>query len=74
MLLIESRKPSSFAVRREVILAGFVEFVRDFAEFVFVVALLVLIAWRRVKTYQDTFGESRTKIQTLFGKDRWWQP
>jgi len=54
-------------------MASLIEFVKDFAEFVFVVALIGLIAWRRTKNYQDAFGESQTKFQTLFGKDRWWQ-
>jgi hypothetical protein len=54
-------------------LSGVIEFAKDLAGFVIVMALIALMAWRRVKTYQDTFGESGTKIQTLFGKDRWWQ-
>jgi hypothetical protein len=55
-------------------LKDLIEFAKGVAEFLVVVGLIALMVWRRTKTYQDIFGESQTKIQTLFGKDRWWQP
>jgi hypothetical protein len=38
------------------------------------VIVLVIYCWR-VRWYQDTFGEPKSKIQNLLGdkKERWWE-
>ena len=49
-------------------------FLKGFSEFLVIIALIGLRIWSRTKTIQNIEGESGTKIQILFGKDRWWEP
>ena len=62
-------------VRQERKLADLIEFAKYFAEFVFAVVLILLLAYWPPKN-RGFFGQRRDKgeTQTLFGKDHWWQP
>jgi hypothetical protein len=64
----------SLATAAEIQVADLVGFLKGLAEFVVIVGLIGLRVWSRTRTIQNIEGESGTKIQTLFGKDRWWQP
>ena len=56
-------------------MADLIEFAKYFAEFVFVIVLILLLAYWPPKD-RGIFGQriDKGETQTLFGKGRWWQP
>jgi Ni,Fe-hydrogenase I cytochrome b subunit len=45
-------------------------FLKDFAEFVIIIGLIVLRVWWIFKRAQE---RRRPAVQSLFGKDQWWR-
>ena len=44
-------------------MSGLIEFAKGLAEFLFIVVMIVVIAWRRTKTYQDALASLKPKFR-----------